>query len=220
MTIKFNVDAHIFRAAHACVSKSEARPYLQGVYLERTGEQGVNIVATDGYVMAVFHDKRGTLSAPNTIVKVDLRGVHDSKIRKAIRFTTDGGADSGGALLTAEAPYLPVVIPIEQIDRDWTFPDWRAVSVPPGRKLTPGWPDGFTFTSTVLTKVVEALRWADVRWGGKAKETVPLTPYTWQDGPGPVAFTASSVPGYVVAMPCTREHDVMDAHFYMPEADR
>jgi hypothetical protein len=45
-------------------SKEETRYYLNGVFIQAAGNDGVNLVTTDGHRMAVFHDGAGLTGAP------------------------------------------------------------------------------------------------------------------------------------------------------------
>lgn len=53
------VNPKFFHAISLFASKSDVRYYLEGVFIESNPKGGVNIVATNGHVMAVMHDPEG-----------------------------------------------------------------------------------------------------------------------------------------------------------------
>lgn len=213
MRLTFDIDAKLFRAAMACVGTDEARPYIHGVYLEPTGEKGVNIVSTNGYVMACFHDQTGKVDRPAQLV-VDRKVVTDTKWRKADRLIDLG--DDDAQLTDAQQDAGLAVFPVSDISKEWTFPAWRNVATPPAGDFTCGWPADYAFYSEPLSRVVEALRWSDAAHDGSPRANVALVPYT-KSGDRRIFFTSPTVPGFVVCMPASAGQTVSADHFNMPE---
>jgi hypothetical protein len=125
---KFNAD--LFRAAAACISTQESRYYLCGVHIEPHPTEGVFLVATDGHLMAVFHDPTGYAEKPG-ILTCDTKA-------KALK-TTKADYASRIVLVLSDTleGHITAGNPDQVVDRlqfqlvDGSFPDWRRI-VPTG----------------------------------------------------------------------------------------
>ena len=115
------INAHAFAAVHQVVSNQETRFYLQGVYVEPTGE----LVAIDGHSMLVakLYDSLN-LPSRGVIVKADKNLITAAKKQKAdaIIFSENIAGiatvlDENGAALGAGN--------VEIIDG--TFPNWSLI---------------------------------------------------------------------------------------------
>lgn len=127
------IKAEYARLIQAFQSSEETRYYLNGFLVEPSRNGGVDIVATDGHVLAVFHDETGSCDKA-AIVQLDKTAVAMCKAVKVSRhFTIErylavdtetqtatiyhGHPSEGGE---AQGSFNRVIV-------DGTFPDWRRV---------------------------------------------------------------------------------------------
>ena len=67
MTNTANISARGLHAVSHFISSEVTRYYLSGVFIETAPEGGVNLVATDGHMIGVYHDAEGTVSEPTIL---------------------------------------------------------------------------------------------------------------------------------------------------------
>jgi hypothetical protein len=125
---KFNAD--LFRAAAACISTQETRYYLCGVHIEPHPDGGVFLVATDGHLMAVFHDPDG-YAEKSGILTCDYKAKalkttkadYAPRVVNVMKDTLAGEITAGNSDQTVDRLQFQLV--------DGSFPDWRRI-VPTG----------------------------------------------------------------------------------------
>jgi len=131
------VNPRYFAAINLFAAKNDVRYYLNGVCIERHPEQGVILIATNGYIMSAIHDPDGWLvdgqdsiivgSIPKTLAsactartKKGCLGVKDLWIAEHCAVITMQGAEG------QPEPFGAETIASERISLiDGKFPDWK-----------------------------------------------------------------------------------------------
>ena len=124
-------DADLFHIAYAFTSREETRFYLCGVLIEPHPEQGVLLVASDGYQLIVIHDEDG-FAKEKIIVRMDKNPLSLCRKKKTDKDpwteTYDKRAveilPDGTAFVLLEGKRIGVQ---EDAIIDGTFPKWRAI---------------------------------------------------------------------------------------------
>ena len=134
----FEVNPWLFSAVRVAQQKNEeTRHYLNGVHITPSKQGGVYLVATDGCMMLVAHDKDGVASEPCIVTTV----LNDAQLKKF-------GKDHR-KLNNSMCEYI-----------NGTFPDWRR-PMPRTEWLSDTF--SFNFDATLMTKVQKAGRLSEGR---------------------------------------------------------
>lgn len=122
----FNVDASLFRIAAMFQSTEETRYYLNGVHIEPHHQEGVFLVATDGYRLFVAHDVTGKIEGGNAIVQLG---------KDQLKACKEGRGETEPRRITATDEKQPLTITANgeavSIQSRWiidgSFPDWKKI---------------------------------------------------------------------------------------------
>jgi len=139
MTDEFDIDGGLFMDVRRATGPQWVRIQLAGVLIEPHPDEGAYLVATDGRVMLVAHDKSAVAPRP-AIVMLDLTeqadepemDEWDDPLSKAdfdvtrLSFALDKGAPCVANFRTSWCSYWRRGV-IEEVLPASTFPDWRKV---------------------------------------------------------------------------------------------
>ena len=190
---------HLLAASLCTENDNVGRPHLKGVHVEpHPSGKGVLMVATDGHILVVLHDKNGHAARP-AILTMNWRA-SELKAKRSEGYKTlhiQSLVEKSGAIASGIIKIRDTHLEVDTIgvnEMNYTFPNWRRVIPSDNSKE---YPCGNGYAMDLLITIHKAIKLID---NNKTKAVLDILPE--RNGGPSIVHYRGNMDALFVIMPC------------------